>query len=107
MEGMQMCGIVGALSSKDNRVPIQTYNALRALVNRGQESAGLAVIRDKTVHTRRGMGPVDVALGDGAADLPGMIAIGHTRYSTQGDSCIANAQPLAESKIAVVHNGNL
>jgi amidophosphoribosyltransferase len=43
--------------------------------------------------------------------LSGDHAIGHTRYSTAGDSGILNAQPLSvtcnKGKIAVAHNGNI
>jgi amidophosphoribosyltransferase len=44
-------------------------------------------------------------------NLPGFAAVGHDRYSTTGDSTIANAQPLVvrcqHGEIAVAHNGNL
>ena len=46
------------------------------------------------------------------AKLKGTNAIGHTRYSTAGDSSEGNAQPivvnmLAHGTVALVHNGNL
>ena len=43
--------------------------------------------------------------------LPGRRAIGHTRYSTSGDSVLTNAQPIvvktSMGPLALVHNGNL
>jgi amidophosphoribosyltransferase len=43
--------------------------------------------------------------------LPGRHAIGHTRYSTAGDTDLRNAQPLKVSchkgQVALAHNGNL
>jgi amidophosphoribosyltransferase len=43
--------------------------------------------------------------------LPGEMAIGHTRYSTTGDSALLNAQPIrvdsTKGLIAIAHNGNL
>ena len=43
--------------------------------------------------------------------LPGQMAIGHTRYSTTGDSALLNAQPIrvesTKGLIAIAHNGNL
>ena len=43
--------------------------------------------------------------------LPGSMAIGHTRYSTTGDSALLNAQPIrvdsTKGLIAIAHNGNL
>ena len=45
------------------------------------------------------------------ARLPGTMAIGHTRYSTTGDSALLNAQPISvestKGLIAIAHNGNL
>jgi len=43
--------------------------------------------------------------------LPGESAIGHTRYSTAGDTVLTNAQPVVidcnKGKLALGHNGNL
>jgi amidophosphoribosyltransferase len=45
------------------------------------------------------------------AQLPGEVAIGHTRYSTAGDTSLMNAQPVVidcnKGKLALGHNGNL
>jgi amidophosphoribosyltransferase len=45
------------------------------------------------------------------AELPGNLAIGHTRYSTAGDKALLNAQPIMidcnKGKVALGHNGNL
>ena len=45
------------------------------------------------------------------ASLPGELAIGHTRYSTAGDTVLLNAQPFSvacnKGQIAVAHNGNI
>ena len=42
--------------------------------------------------------------------LPGHLAIGHTRYSTAGESRLQNAQPMlidcAHGQIAIAHNGS-
>ena len=43
--------------------------------------------------------------------LKGDIGVGHVRYSTAGESCIENAQPLVlnyvKGTLGLVHNGNL
>src|SRR5256885_3760212 len=43
--------------------------------------------------------------------LPGALAIGHTRYSTAGDTALLNAQPFSvacnKGRIAIAHNGNI
>src|SRR5439155_1647181 len=45
------------------------------------------------------------------SELPGDVAIGHSRYSTAGTSVLANAQPMLaryrEGPLALAHNGNL
>ena len=60
----------------------------------------------------RKMGHVaDIFTPDVLNQLPGELAIGHTRYSTTGDTVLLNAQPLsvacAKGQIAIAHNGNI
>ncbi len=53
----------------------------------------------------------EIFTDDVLAKLPGSMAIGHTRYSTTGDSALLNAQPIrvdsTKGLIAIAHNGNL
>ena len=53
----------------------------------------------------------EIFTDDVLAKLPGPMAIGHTRYSTTGDSALLNAQPIrvdsTKGLIAIAHNGNL
>ena len=89
-----------------------TYLGLYALQHRGQESAGIAVSDDESLTCKRGMGHVDeVFPAEVIKGLPGYLAIGHTRYSTAGNTDLKNAQPLIVScqkgQVAVAHNGNL
>ena len=53
----------------------------------------------------------DIFTPDVLNQLPGSLAIGHTRYSTAGDTALRNAQPLSvacsKGQVAVAHNGNL
>ena len=53
----------------------------------------------------------DVFTPSALARLPGEMAIGHTRYSTTGDTALRNAQPFSvacnKGLIAVAHNGNI
>jgi len=106
-----MCGIIGVAGVPDaSRV---TYLGLYSLQHRGQESAGVVAVDGAGVaRTHRGMGLVsDVFSEQVLADLPGEVAIGHTRYSTAGSSVLANAQPILagyhEGPLALAHNGNL
>src|SRR4051794_2289283 len=71
------------------------YLSLHALQHRGQESAGVASSDGSTIFLHKNMGLVmDIFTEDVLARLPGNISIGHTRYSTSGDSALLNAQPI-------------
>ncbi len=88
------------------------YLGLHALQHRGQESAGVAASDGVHMDLHKGMGLVADVFTEGAfARLPGTLAIGHTRYSTTGDSALLNAQPIMvdcnKGRIALAHNGNL
>jgi amidophosphoribosyltransferase len=88
------------------------YLGLYALQHRGQESAGIASSDFARLHNIKAMGLVaDIFTEEVLARLPGSLAIGHTRYSTTGDSALLNAQPIRvecnKGAIALAHNGNL
>ena len=88
------------------------YLGLYALQHRGQESAGIASSDGRKIHSVRKMGHVaEIFTPDVLNQLPGTLAIGHTRYSTAGDTTLRNAQPLSvacsKGQVAVAHNGNL
>src|SRR5436190_7384687 len=107
-----MCGIFGIANHSD--AANQTYLGLYALQHRGQESTGISSSDGDHVHTHKSMGYVaDVFSEDVLRRLKGKNAIGHTRYSTAGDSSEGNAQPIVVKNIrsygtvALVHNGNL
>ena len=89
-----------------------TYLSLYALQHRGQESAGIASANGDRIELHKAMGLVsDIFTADALARVPGSLAIGHTRYSTTGDSALLNAQPIrvecSKGKIALAHNGNI
>ncbi len=89
-----------------------TYLGLYALQHRGQESAGIAASDGQLLLTHKGMGHVaEVFSQEILSGLPGHSAIGHTRYSTAGDTDLKNAQPITVScqkgQVALAHNGNL
>jgi amidophosphoribosyltransferase len=88
------------------------YLGLHALQHRGQESAGIVTSDGLTLHMHKAMGLVaDIFVEDVLAQLRGTLAIGHTRYSTAGDSALLNAQPIMvqsnKGAMALAHNGNL
>ncbi len=106
-----MCGIIGVSGISD--AARLAYLGLYALQHRGQESAGIvAVDRECTARAHRGMGLVSETFDDATlAQLPGDVAVGHTRYSTTGSTVLANAQPCSVNTrcgtLAIAHNGNL
>jgi amidophosphoribosyltransferase len=104
------CGVFGIFGHPE--AANMTYLGLYALQHRGQESAGIAASDRTQVRIAREMGYVaDVFDSATLSHLPGTLAIGHVRYSTAGESKLANAQPIlidcAHGQFAVGHNGNL
>jgi amidophosphoribosyltransferase len=104
------CGVVAIHGHPD--AARQAYLALYALQHRGQESAGIATADGQHLANIKGMGLVsEIFTDDVLQKLPGTMAIGHTRYSTTGDSALLNAQPIrvdsTKGLIAIAHNGNL
>jgi amidophosphoribosyltransferase len=88
------------------------YLGLHALQHRGQESAGIVTSDGERLHPYKAMGLVaDIFTEEVLTSLRGILAIGHTRYSTAGDSALLNAQPIMvqsnKGAIAIAHNGNL
>ncbi|MFP4407902.1 MAG: amidophosphoribosyltransferase [Spirochaetaceae bacterium] len=88
------------------------YYGLYAQQHRGQESAGMALLKGREFELHRGLGLVAEVFTDAVlAQLQGSAAVGHVRYSTSGSNTLVNAQPLVgQSKIgplAIAHNGNL
>src|SRR5678815_3989161 len=104
------CGVFGLYGNLE--AAKLTYLGLYALQHRGQESAGIASADGVQIRVSKAMGYVNEAFDDDTiAKLPGPLAIGHVRYSTAGESRLANAQPIvvdsAHGQLAVGHNGNL
>ena len=105
------CGIFGVYGHPE--AAKLAYLGLYALQHRGQESAGIAVSDgDKILTATRAWGMWRRCLTKRSwMHWPGTPAIGHTRYSTAGDTDLKNAQPLTVScqkgEVALAHNGNL
>src|SRR5580700_3117688 len=104
------CGVVAIYGHPE--AAKMTYLGLYALQHRGQESAGICSSDGAEIHCQKSMGHVaEIFTTPVLAELPGKLAIGHTRYSTAGDTVLLNAQPFSVScnkgRIAVAHNGNI
>ena len=116
------CGVFGIRAPKDTDVAHITYCALTSLQHRGQESAGIAVNRERTIVCHKDLGLVhevfsrqmldeldeynrpDKICGGAEAGEAGSavsggeayatMAVGHVRYSTSGSVTRENAQPM-------------
>jgi amidophosphoribosyltransferase len=109
----EACGVFGVYApERALEVAKLAYFGLYALQHRGQESAGIATLKQGQVYCYKDMGLVSQVFNEEILEqLPGEIAIGHTRYSTTGSSLKENAQPVVLDtrlgKLALAHNGNL
>jgi len=104
------CGVFGIFGHPE--ASNLAYLGLYALQHRGQESAGIAASDGQLVRVSRAMGYVSEAFDTvSLAKLPGRMAVGHVRYSTAGESRLANAQPIlvdsVHGQFGVAHNGNI
>src|SRR5512136_2868336 len=104
------CGVVAIYGHPEAEK--LAYLGLHALQHRGQESAGIVTSDGMSLHIHKSMGLVaDIFTEKKLSRIRGTLAIGHTRYSTAGDSAILNAQPIMvqsnKGMIALAHNGNL
>jgi len=104
------CGVFGVFGHPD--AAALSYYGLHALQHRGEESAGICTCENGVFHYHRSMGLVkEVFDAERIAALPGDRSIGHVRYSTAGESRLANAQPLVfkyrGGDLAVATNGNI
>jgi amidophosphoribosyltransferase len=104
------CGVIAIYAHPEAEK--LAYLGLHSLQHRGQESAGIVTSDGMTLQMHKAMGLVaDIFTEEVLSRLGGKLAIGHTRYSTCGDSALLNAQPILvqsnKGVIAVAHNGNL
>ncbi len=105
------CGVFGVIGAAEAAAACAL--GLHALQHRGQEAVGITSFDGAEFYTRRGLGHVadNFATGVSIAELPGIMAAGHVRYSTTGGAGLRNVQPLyadlATGGFAVAHNGNI
>ncbi|KAK7489850.1 hypothetical protein BaRGS_00018872 [Batillaria attramentaria] len=115
----EACGVFGcvATDSWPSELDIAhiIHLGLVGVQHRGQESAGIVTSsgdKNGKFVTKKAMGLVNNSFtDDDLKRLKGNLGIGHTRYSTQGDSDAVNIQPFVvetlHGLIAVAHNGEL
>ena len=104
-----MCGIVGAVSTRDI-VPV-LVEGLKRLEYRGYDSCGVAVfdaLGPKRARSVARVSELDAQVKETA--LTGFTGIAHTRWATHGAPATHNAHPHFSpsneaARIALVHNG--
>jgi amidophosphoribosyltransferase len=105
------CGVFGIIG-KDSAAAM-TALGLHALQHRGQEAAGIVCFDGELFNAHHALGHVGENFNSDSvvAKLVGNAAIGHTRYSTTGETSLRNVQPLFADfdfgGFAIAHNGNL
>ncbi|MGH7577273.1 MAG: glutamine--fructose-6-phosphate transaminase (isomerizing) [Longimicrobiales bacterium] len=102
-----MCGIVGYIGDRA-AVPL-LLQGLRRLEYRGYDSAGITVLENGGLETRKAVGKIamlEEILGNGRAPT-GRAGIAHTRWATHGSPTTENAHPHLDcaGELALVHNG--
>ena len=106
------CAVFSAYSELTgvNVSPI-IFTGLLALQHRGQESAGISVLKDGTLLTFKGLGLVLEVFNHGVLDrLKSHIGIGHVRYSAYGSPALANSQPIefnSKHRFSLCFNGTI
>ncbi|GGM03102.1 glutamine--fructose-6-phosphate transaminase (isomerizing) [Nakamurella endophytica] len=104
-----MCGIVGYTGPRQ-ALPL-LLGGLERLEYRGYDSAGVAVVDDRSeLHTARKAGQLRNLVAEvdaGLVPLDGHTGMGHTRWATHGGPTDRNAHPHTDTagRAAVIHNG--
>jgi glucosamine--fructose-6-phosphate aminotransferase (isomerizing) len=101
-----MCGIVGYIGR--NKAINVLIDGLERLEYRGYDSAGITVLENNQLFTRKKAGKVaDLKTLLEGNDLKANIGIAHTRWATHGEPNDINAHPHSDNSgnIVIVHNG--
>lgn len=112
MTPREACAVFSAYSkTADADVSGLIFCGLLALQHRGQESAGMTVLKNGRLFTFKGLGLVlQVFERSILKELSSPIGIGHVRYSTYGAPNLRNAQPMefnSKPRFALCFNGTI
>lgn len=103
-----MCGIIGYTGKNNDSILSLLINGLKRLEYRGYDSAGISILKNKKIWTKKTKGKIHT-LEEQISDenISSKIGIGHTRWATHGEPSQINAHPHCDCKnnITLVHNG--
>ncbi len=106
----EKCAVVGvSLKSSETEAAQLAYRMLFALQHRGVEGSGMVTTDGRSIEHLRKPGMVrDVFQSQDIGRLSGVIAVGHNRYSEDGDRT-QHMQPVLNESIGfgLAHNGNI
>lgn len=113
-----MCGVVGIIGpekfqTQNATAAYDVYRGLMSLQHRGQDAAGILAFdaRTNTFSCEKDLGLVaHVFSREKIEKLPGYMAIGHTRYATNGTDGKGDIQPMVTGipfGLGMAHNGNI
>ncbi|MBN1801120.1 MAG: glutamine--fructose-6-phosphate transaminase (isomerizing) [Candidatus Lokiarchaeota archaeon] len=103
-----MCGIFGIITNQDIEIGKLALEGIKRLEYRGYDSCGIVSQHEGKLHVKKDAGKINAINKKlGLDDLPGKIALAHTRWATHGAPTKINSHPHFDcsEKIAVVHNG--
>ncbi|MFA6766613.1 MAG: hypothetical protein WCS45_06235 [Clostridia bacterium] len=96
MKPREECGVFGIIVKEKIDCGRDVYAGLISQQHRGQESAGICAFKDGEIVAHKGLGLVSSVFDPESMtkfeDID--IAIGHVRYSTDGNNGLINAQPI-------------
>lgn len=109
-----MCAIVGLISLKPVKFDYKRMSQLLLeMDSSGKDSTGIAYFDGKTVNVFKSLNSPKGFVANNPKTLKKIFSkplnaiLLHARQATAGDICLSNAQPILETGIVLIHNGNI
>tara|TARA_B100000029_G_scaffold330350_1_gene322685 strand:- start:1031 stop:2341 length:1311 start_codon:yes stop_codon:yes gene_type:complete len=107
-----MCGITGIYDKCNNNNDnlSELISSLEQIQHRGKDSCGISYNSNNSeIKTIKDKGTIHNVFGNGVVRHNVKQCIGHVRYttSTMGEDNLNEIQPISNSNLSLVHNGNI